>query len=333
MVPPSETVLNQLQDKPKKAKPRKPKMKTVKKLDTHVLTDYNDERYKDMDEVEDSRKSGVRLHPLLPMISRVCLKRDPPADEAADKLHVRCIASSKCNTLWVHPRNKRRVIGHAADVSECPSMPAELRDEAINAMAQKAIGDKFRMPDVSTSASRLLDGPSTNLKRTRTESDAGTVASTSKKPMLDVFITEGNKALKTNGDYALMLFITCAGVPPSIVDSDHFKKLVGVLNPAYKPPSSSTLAEKLIPEEAAKILQGMIAFFKTCRNCTITFDGGKSKRNGLYTIHITTADRRSFCVEIDDASRLSHTANYVFEILSRVHSTCLTDCMPSDSKF
>jgi hypothetical protein len=62
----------------------------------------------------------------------------------------------------------------------------------------------------------------------------------------------------------------------------------------------------------------MIMFFKSCRNCTITFDGGRSKRNGLYTIRITTADCQSFCVEIDDASRLSHTANYVFEILSRV---------------
>jgi hypothetical protein len=230
---------------------------------------------------------------------KICQKQNPPAGEEPGKLHVCCLASSRCNTLWVHPRNKKHVIGHATDASECPSIPAELHDEAITVMAKNAIGAMFYVPGTSASTEPLEGSiigqgiaiPSTHLKQPRTESDVTSLPSTSKKPMLDVFITEGNKTLKTNGDYALMLFITCAGIPPSVTDSSEFKKFVSVLNLAYKPPSSSTLVKKLIPEEAAKILHGMITFLKSCCNCTITFDGGRSKRNGLYTIHITTVDR------------------------------------------
>ena len=128
-----------------------------------------------------------------------------------------------------------------------------------------------------------------------------------------------------------MLLFACCRIPPTVVDSSEFKQYTSILNSAYKLPSSTTLSQKHIPEEATKILQGMFKFLKTCHNCTLSLDGGKTRKlKGLYTIHITTADRHSFCVEIDDASCPSHTANYVFEILARA---CLTIhlFMPSNS--
>ena len=122
-----------------------------------------------------------------------------------------------------------------------------------------------------------------------------------------------------------------SGIPPTVVDSSDFKQYTSTLNSAYKLPSSTTLSQKLIPEEATKILRGMIEFLKACRNCTISFDGGKTRKpKGLYTIHLTTTDRHSFCVETDDSSCLSHTTNYVFGVLARVSLT-LPVFVPSNS--
>ncbi|KAF8838962.1 hypothetical protein BDN67DRAFT_906426, partial [Paxillus ammoniavirescens] len=57
----------------------------------------------------------------------------------------------------------------------------------------------------------------------------------------------------------------------------------------------------------------------TCRHLTITFDGGKTRQpHSVYSIHVTTADRQTFCVELDDSSRLSHTGEYIFEALDRI---------------
>ena len=311
-------------------KKKKAKQKS-KKQDTHKLSDFDDSDFEDLEEVKDTRKSGGKLHPLFPKVSRICQKKNPSSTDKKNTF-VRCIASRACGTHWAYPHNKKRILGHAANVDDCGSMPEDLRSEAIAAMAVNAIGPPFQMPGASQTHNNSNTMASAVLKRTRTESDVGSVQGpSSKKPSLDVFITVGHKELKENGDYALMLLFACCGIPPTVVDSSEFKRYTSTLNSAYKPPSSTTLSQKLIPEEAAKILQGMIEFLKTCRNCTISFDGGKTRKpKGLYTIHITTADRHSFCVEIDDASCPSHTANYVFEILARA---CLTIhlFMPSNS--
>ena len=94
---------------------------------------------------------------------------------------------------------------------------------------------------------------------------------------------------------------------------------MAALSPYYHPPSSTTLTEKLIVNEAAKLTAAVGKLLSTCRNLTITFDGGKIRRpKSTYSVHITTATRHAFCMELDDASQLSHTANYILEVLERV---------------
>lgn len=137
--------------------------------------------------------------------------------------------------------------------------------------------------------------------------------------MKDVGDGEGRKVLKERADYAVMKYFVCCGIPPSIADTDEFKNLVSVLNSTYSPPSATTLEDKLIANEGAKISLAVVSHLKTCRNLTITFDGGKIRKpKSLYTIHVTTATRQSFCMELDDASLLSHTADYILEALERV---------------
>ncbi|KAI9065799.1 hypothetical protein FKP32DRAFT_1556380, partial [Trametes sanguinea] len=53
----------------------------------------------------------------------------------------------------------------------------------------------------------------------------------------------------------------------------------------------------------------------TLRNLTLSFDGGKTRRpHGIYTVSITIAEsRKSYLVDLNDASRVSHTARYIVQ--------------------
>ncbi|EED78338.1 predicted protein [Postia placenta Mad-698-R] len=58
---------------------------------------------------------------------------------------------------------------------------------------------------------------------------------------------------------------------------------------------------------------------KTQRDLTLSFDGGKTwKLKGVYTIHISTPERWVFLMDLNDASHVSHTANYIVEILQEI---------------
>ena len=105
--------------------------------------------------------------------------------------------SRACGTHWAYPRNKKCILGHAANVDDCSSMPEDLCSEAIAAMAVNAIGPLFQMPGASQTHNSSTTMAKAVLKRTRTESNVGSVQGpSSKKPSLDVFITAGHKELK-----------------------------------------------------------------------------------------------------------------------------------------
>jgi hypothetical protein len=117
------------------------------------------------------------------------------------------------------------------------------------------------------------------------------------------FFREGRRNLQDAGDHALVLFVACNGLPPSVVSSKEFKNFVSTLNLDYVPASETTLSEHLIPDMAANIHQETIKYLRTCRDLTITFDGGKLRSSkGLYSVHVTTPERRAFCLTLDDAS-------------------------------
>jgi hypothetical protein len=137
----------------------------------------------------------------------------------------------------------------------------------------------------------------------------------------------GRKAVKDRADFALLLFLCCNCLPPCVVDSQQFKNLVKALHPWYKAPHSSTIADNLVPTEATRVRGLQIAYLKTCRDLTISFDGGKIRRpQSVYTVNVTTPDRRSFLVEGDDTSNLSHIGKYNAELLEEVWSWLL--CSP-----
>ncbi|KAG9311131.1 hypothetical protein JVU11DRAFT_9045 [Chiua virens] len=261
--------------------------KAMQKLDSKKMSSSHDPDYVDIPEPEDNRKGGAKTLPLLREIAIYCHPKD-------------------------NPGTKRRILDHG---SKCTYLDHKLRDAAIEVMADKAPGPKAIIPGAEVSSTLL--SPAIAMASASSSTVIGSVAT---EKMMMKFVSEGKKASKERGDYALMKFFVCCGIPPSIADTVEFKDMVSTLSSTYSPPSATTLEDKLIANEGAKITLAVATYLKTCHNLTITFDGGKICRpKSLYTIHVTTAGRRSFCMELDDASLLSHTADYILEALEQVN--------------
>jgi hypothetical protein len=110
----------------------------------------------------------------------------------------------------------------------------------------------------------------------------------------------------------------CCGLPPRILQSGEFKTFSETLNEQYHPPSNTTLEDSLVPSYAAVVCIAIEQHLKDTKNLTITFDGGQMLKNKFYSVHITTAHQQSFCMELNDSSRLSMTGDYVCELLEKV---------------
>lgn len=275
------------------------------------MTDFGDSRYISSDESDDNRRSGAKMLPLLKLISKPCRQN-------GIKL-VRCIASKLCGTTWAWKRNKQRILSHAAH--ECKSVPSDLRQRAREYLSDKAkgpaieLGQDREVSDTGTDDVVLIvEGPTPPTKPKRSGTSSGS-QSTLARP----FLKEGRKLFKENADHKLMLLITCAGIPPRVADSTEFRAFCNALKPDWTPPCASTISEALIPDEAAKILTAMYRYLGKQRDLTITFDGGKIRRQkSFYSFHVITPSRERFLIELDDASMLSHTANYIVEQMDEV---------------
>jgi hypothetical protein len=194
-------------------------------------------------------------------------------------------------------------------------------------MGCKAIGPALVVDlECSSMSEETSLGLESNAESTTATTSCGQsrVAFGPTKRVLIPFVSKGHQELKNKGDYAVMKFFVCCGIPPYLVEIPKFKSLVATLNGRYQPPSASTLTTNLIPNELAKISITMKKFLTNSHHLTITFDGGKTRQpHSVYTIHVTTADRRTFCLDLDDGARLSHSGKYVLEALDRVSCVVL----------
>jgi hypothetical protein len=211
-------------------------------------------------------------------------------------------------------------MGHLA---KCSHIDEKIQDHAIKVLASVAKGPKLRIPDGEQS--NVMDDVEV-VVTTHHGSDGEKKTDESGKSSFNPFVSKGKQDLKERVDHAVMKFIVCCGIPPTVVDSDEWKKLLLVLNPNYHSPSSSTLTTNLITKEVAKISEGIKNFLHVARHLTITFDGGKIRHpKSIYTIHITVPGGRTFCMELNDAVRKKHTAEYILAALDRV-STSIMQC-------
>ncbi|KAF8119348.1 hypothetical protein EV363DRAFT_1199666 [Boletus edulis] len=274
---------------------------------TKVIKTFDDPDYISSDEDADTRSGGARTLQLLLKISKPC-RLAAENGTGVQKL-VRCLASKGCHKNWVWPRNRQRILVHA---KTCDYLPDNLRREALEHIASNGSAQSLSGPLVPPTSQVPTEKA---IKRQKT----GPTTERQIGKEMDAFLTKGKKQWKGHVDKALMKFAVCAGIPPTVFDAAEFKELASILNSSWNPPSSSTITGRLIPEEAAEISVSIRKHLQECRNLTITFDGGKIRRpKAIYTIHVTTPERRTFCMAIDDGSRLSHSATYIVEALERV---------------
>ncbi|TFY73835.1 hypothetical protein EWM64_g10177 [Hericium alpestre] len=234
-----------------------------------------------------------------------------------------CIASSKCKTAWSHS-NLQRILKHAAS---CEYVPFHLHRAVLEALAKKAAGNAVAK---SSSTGPLLPGSDTDTddqpvaKRVKTapaQSSTSKGGKASKGPM-QAFVSEGKKQLKQKADHYLMLYLVCHGISIHTVKSQHLLDFCRTLNQTYVLPSKTTILDRLIPDEAARVSVAMMKYLRNCRNLTISYDGGKIRRpRGVYTINATTPERRSYLMDLVDVSCVSHTADYLVEIVKPVIKT------------
>lgn len=269
---------------------------------------------------------------------------------------IRCVASKGCLTTWAAPRDKTRILKHSMQCGWLAHWDQDLVEGAIDVLSKKNpkvledLRAKFGPPpgsqskrghhdvDNSDTPHRYahLDAPP--LKRAKSNLSLPSTAqqpskssqvnkATSKhtklsvipsKGPLDKFRTEGKQALTDKANNALVEFIVCCGIPPHILGKEQFKNFVNILNGNYLPPSRTTFEDNLVPGFAAAVKTLVMEHLRTQTDLTITFDGGKLSRTKFWSTHITTGHRQSFCVDLDDASRLSQTGEYVHELLKKV---------------
>jgi len=97
-------------------------------------------------------------------------------------------------------------------------------------------------------------------------------------------------------------------------------------NHKYRPPSSDTLADRLIPSEAARIRQEMLKVLQSpnVEYVTIGFDGGATMgRDSFTTIHATTADRRAFFLDGECTTGIEHTRKEYADALEPVSQSSI----------
>jgi hypothetical protein len=303
---------------------------TIKKPDTKVLADTADDAYETDEESDDGRRGGRKLFPLLLRITKPC----HDVRDRSKKL-VRCVASKGCRSTWGWPRDKTRILKHAAECGYLAQMEGgALVRAAIEELGRKqpglvdqlckkmgVAGHKRPNEDFSGTA---RDAPP--LKRSKTEPIIPKTTETDKdapsihpgNQSILKYRTEGKKVLEEKANKALIEFIICCGVPPRILSAKEFKHFVNVLNGNYILPSRTQFEDSLVPSYAAAVKIVQMEYLKTCRDLMLTFDGGKLGKKKFFSVHATTVHRQSFCLELDDVSRLSQTGEYIFEVLKKV---------------
>lgn len=128
--------------------------------------------------------------------------------------------------------------------------------------------------------------------------------------------------VKDQLDFAILKLVCVAGMAPAILDLPEWKEVFHIAIPSYHPVSRTTMMDNHIPSEQERVRGLQIEYLQTQTRMTSTFDGG-SLRNGesFYTIHVTTAERRVMLVEVQECTRVSHTADWIADVVTRVSYT------------
>ncbi|EXX68066.1 hypothetical protein RirG_108450 [Rhizophagus irregularis DAOM 197198w] len=120
-------------------------------------------------------------------------------------------------------------------------------------------------------------------------------------------------------DCSLLKAWVMAGIPFEVVENPFVLDLFKNLNPAYIPPSRTTLSGRLLNEEISRVNKKVTSELEIADSLTLTLDGWTSKRNeSLYNYVITTSDRKEYLVALRNYSMESHTGEFLASEISDI---------------
>ncbi|KAG8713031.1 hypothetical protein FRC09_019203 [Ceratobasidium sp. 395] len=252
----------------------------------------------------DPSKGGAPPNLLVQELTTRCY----PLGMLPDKFQFRCIASFQCRR-YIVSRHADRVFKHGSRCDNLKRMRPELHSRATQAMADYFSNSTPASSTKSTTPSQSSSQPDTDTQST----SLGVFAA---------FRDQGKRDFGSEATLAALRLICATGIPPRILDSPEWRSYNDVLlakipGHRYRPPSASTMSDKLIPARAAQVTLDVRRILSKQHNLTVSFNGLTKGNQLFYTVHIITPDCHVFFYAAD-VFRGSHNSKYVQSLLNRV---------------
>ncbi|KAJ7435596.1 ribonuclease H-like domain-containing protein [Mycena galericulata] len=145
-------------------------------------------------------------------------------------------------------------------------------------------------------------------------------------PPVEFFGSAGAKQVREHHgallDLAIVKLFSAAGLPPRLADYPEWKELLlraAYAGPRYIPAGRTILMDNHVMSEQERVRGLQIAYLKTQRRLNISADGG-DLRSGetFYTVHASTHEGRSFLLEGVECTLVSHTAEWIADMMMEV---------------
>jgi hypothetical protein len=265
-------------------------------------------------------KGGRKALPLLDLLSRYCKPVKPKDGTDAASEHWRCVATELgCTHVTTGPRQRQRVLNHAA--TECSYLSADLK-----ALANAQMGGVSKSAELKKLKNKEKIAEDVEMELANPAETATRLARLGPQTAAQIsqgekWRNEGRAKRHLEYDVSILSFIVSGGMVPSRVDSPEWKTIWLTVDPLYKPASSSTIVETQLPREAGLVQTELLQFLQKDGNggFTLSFDGGTTRHvDSVYTVHITTADRRVFLWEGHSTSAESHTGQHLADEMTKV---------------
>ncbi|KAJ7458998.1 ribonuclease H-like domain-containing protein [Mycena latifolia] len=205
----------------------------------------------------------------------------------------RC-AGPGCTKIF-YPRSKMRVLRHT---KRCTMLTSKQRQFASKCSADTSPGARAEELSKGLSAAQL-EAP--------VQEPIEFFGSAATKQM-----RERNGALM---DLAIVKFYAAAGLPARLADYDEWKeifRLAPLIGPHYVPAGRTILMDNHIMSEQERVRALQISFLKTQTRLSVSCDGGDIRSGEyFYSVHASTPEGRSFIVEGFECTNISHTAEFI----------------------
>jgi hypothetical protein len=218
-------------------------------------------------------------------------------------------------------RNLKRTLKHAR---VCTKVPKELRLRAKELTAKNALSKKVL--DNESEEDSEMEVEATAIETEGKNQDVGEGKVVVKKQKMEdgtsvptaEWFEEAKKLGKAGRhkrlDFAIVLLICAAGLPPFIVSRPEWRNMLIAADPSYTPMTREKLETEHIVNEAESVMERQLTYLKTQENLTISCDGGTSKgREAFWTTHVSTPNRKVtvYLMECREATAESHTAVWI----------------------